>query len=125
MTQEALLARVDDKFCLDFLARMVQHKSYTQTEGEKALAGFMVQEMRARGVPMKESIEGAPNTKLRQTATESVRIPVTVRGVKLYIDGALGSRGAALIEPYSDDPNNLGLLVSTGTHLEEVARVRI
>ena len=47
---------------------------------------------------------------------------LTVRGVKMYIDGALGSRGAALIEPYSDDPNNLGLLVSTGAHLEEVAR---
>jgi len=47
---------------------------------------------------------------------------LTVRGVKLYSDGALGSRGAALIEPYSDDPNNLGLLVSTGAHLEDVAR---
>ncbi|MBV8200939.1 MAG: amidohydrolase [Acidobacteria bacterium] len=47
---------------------------------------------------------------------------VTVRGVKLYADGALGSRGAALVEPYSDDPANLGLLVSTGAHLEAVAR---
>lgn len=47
---------------------------------------------------------------------------ITVRGVKLYADGALGSRGAALIEPYSDDPGNLGLLVSTGAHLEAVAR---
>ncbi|HEX9942758.1 MAG TPA: amidohydrolase [Thermoanaerobaculia bacterium] len=47
---------------------------------------------------------------------------LTVRGVKLYIDGALGSRGAALLEPYSDDPGNLGLLVSTGAHLEDVSR---
>src|SRR5262249_6753023 len=47
---------------------------------------------------------------------------LTVRGVKLYADGALGSRGAALVEPYSDDPGNLGLLVSPGAHLEEVAR---
>jgi predicted amidohydrolase YtcJ len=47
---------------------------------------------------------------------------LTVRGVKMYIDGALGSRGAALVEPYSDDPGNLGLLVSTGDHLEDVAR---
>ena len=47
---------------------------------------------------------------------------LTVRGVKMYIDGALGSRGAALIEPYNDDPGNLGLLVSTGPHLEEVSR---
>jgi len=49
-------------------------------------------------------------------------VRVNIRGVKLYADGALGSRGAALLEPYSDDPNNLGLLVSTGEHLEAVAR---
>jgi predicted amidohydrolase YtcJ len=47
---------------------------------------------------------------------------LTVRGVKMYVDGALGSRGAALLEPYSDDPNNLGLLLSTGAHLEDVSR---
>jgi predicted amidohydrolase YtcJ len=45
-----------------------------------------------------------------------------VRGVKLYVDGALGSRGAALVEPYSDDPGNIGLLVSSGDHLAEVSR---
>ena len=50
MTPKQLLARIDEKSCLDFLARMVQHKSYTQTEGEKALAGFMVGEMRALGL---------------------------------------------------------------------------
>jgi hypothetical protein len=44
-----------------------------------------------------------------------------VRGVKLYADGALGSRGAALVEPYADDPGNLGLLVSSEDHLAEVA----
>ena len=33
-----------------------------------------------------------------------------IRAVKLYADGALGSRGAALLAPYSDDPNNSGLL---------------
>jgi len=32
-----------------------------------------------------------------------------VRAVKIYADGALGSRGAAMIEPYSDDPENRGL----------------
>jgi predicted amidohydrolase YtcJ len=47
---------------------------------------------------------------------------VTVRGVKMYADGALGSRGAALIEPYSDDPKNSGLLLTTGDHMEDVAR---
>lgn len=32
-----------------------------------------------------------------------------IAAVKLYTDGALGSRGAAMIEPYSDDPENRGL----------------
>jgi len=38
---------------------------------------------------------------------------LSVRGIKLYIDGALGSRGAALLAPYSDSPGSAGLLVNT------------
>ncbi len=34
-----------------------------------------------------------------------------VRAIKIYLDGALGSRGAALLEPYSDEPKNKGLLL--------------
>lgn len=37
---------------------------------------------------------------------------LSIRSVKAYGDGALGSRGAALIEPYSDDKHNHGLLVT-------------
>jgi predicted amidohydrolase YtcJ len=35
---------------------------------------------------------------------------LVMRGVKLFADGALGSRGAALLADYSDDPGNSGLL---------------
>ena len=38
---------------------------------------------------------------------------LSVRSVKLYADGALGSRGAAMLTPYSDDPKNSGLLFDT------------
>jgi predicted amidohydrolase YtcJ len=34
----------------------------------------------------------------------------TFRTIKVVSDGALGSRGAALLEPYSDDPGNKGIL---------------
>jgi hypothetical protein len=47
---------------------------------------------------------------------------LTVRSVKLYADGALGSRGAALLEPYSDDPGNSGLLVTPPGEILEAAR---
>ena len=35
---------------------------------------------------------------------------ITTRAIKLYADGALGSRGAALLQPYADDLNNDGLM---------------
>ena len=41
-----------------------------------------------------------------------------IRALKLYADGALGSRGAALLAPYSDEPTNSGLLVSRPEHIE-------
>jgi hypothetical protein len=45
-----------------------------------------------------------------------------VFAVKAYADGALGSRGAALLEPYADDPGNRGLLVTSPDSLEMTAR---
>jgi predicted amidohydrolase YtcJ len=44
-----------------------------------------------------------------------------IRSIKLYADGALGSRGAALLDPYADDPKNNGLLKSTPEHLRDVS----
>jgi predicted amidohydrolase YtcJ len=42
---------------------------------------------------------------------------LTVHAVKLFSDGALGSRGAAMLAPYSDDPHNRGLLFHSPTEL--------
>jgi predicted amidohydrolase YtcJ len=47
---------------------------------------------------------------------------LTVRSIKLYADGALGSRGAALKEAYADDPDNTGLLMMHASDIERVAR---
>lgn len=46
---------------------------------------------------------------------------LTVRAVKLYADGALGSRGAALIEPYADDPVNRGITMQSADGLRALA----
>jgi len=45
-----------------------------------------------------------------------------MRSVKLYADGALGSRGAALLEPYSDDHGNHGLLLTQPDELRRIVR---
>lgn len=43
-----------------------------------------------------------------------------LNGVKLYLDGALGSRGAWLLEPYADDPGNTGLPLLTQAQLRNL-----
>ena len=45
-----------------------------------------------------------------------------LRAVKLYSDGALGSRGAALIEPYSDEPTSHGLLFHTFADMDAMVK---
>jgi hypothetical protein len=46
---------------------------------------------------------------------------IAVRAIKVYADGALGSRGAKLLEPYADEPSQSGLLVTPIDRMEEVA----
>ena len=47
---------------------------------------------------------------------------LNIQAVKLYSDGALGSRGAAMIEPYSDDVENRGLPFWTQDELDGFVR---
>jgi predicted amidohydrolase YtcJ len=46
---------------------------------------------------------------------------LTIRSIKLFVDGALGSRGAWLIEPYTDMPGHYGHAVSKISYLQEVS----
>lgn len=50
---------------------------------------------------------------------------VIARGIKFYMDGALGSRGAALLAPYDDEPDNSGLFLSTRPNSEEMMRAAL
>jgi len=45
-----------------------------------------------------------------------------VNTIKLYADGALGSRGAYLLSDYSDDPGNQGLLMNESSYFEAICR---
>jgi len=46
-----------------------------------------------------------------------------VKGVKVYADGALGSRGACLLQPYNDKPGWTGFLLRNPSHYDSLARV--
>jgi hypothetical protein len=46
-----------------------------------------------------------------------------VTSFKVYADGALGSRGACLLQPYTDRPGWSGFLLSNPSHFDSVANV--
>jgi len=50
---------------------------------------------------------------------------LTVRAIKSYVDGALGSRGAWLLEPYADLPSSTGLAVTEPAELRQVAELAL
>lgn len=45
---------------------------------------------------------------------------LALQSVKIYGDGALGSRGAAMLKPYSDDPGNTGLLFHSQEEMNQM-----
>lgn len=47
---------------------------------------------------------------------------LTVRSFKVYADGALGSRGALLRKPYSDQPGHFGLLTTSLPAMDSIAQ---
>lgn len=96
MDRKALLARIDEKGSLDILSRMVQHKSYTETEGEKALVRHMVQQMRAIGMDANE----APVVDGRINAIGTLR--GTGGGKSLMFNGHLDTNPAT--EGWTVDP---------------------
>lgn len=84
----------------------------------------LVEELASRGeLPIR--VDGF----LRQSDAEQVIATGTtedasglfhLRGIKLFMDGALGSRGAALFAPYADQPHNTGLLLISEQELEDL-----
>ena len=50
---------------------------------------------------------------------------LTIRAIKKQMDGALGSRGAWMLEPYADDPATTGLNTEPVAEIEETARIAI
>jgi predicted amidohydrolase YtcJ len=50
---------------------------------------------------------------------------LSVRSIKLFFDGALGSRGAAFFTPYQDDPGNTGLLRITPEYITAISKAAL
>lgn len=66
-----------------------------------------------------ELAKGLPGAIVRGAANDHF----TIGGIKRYMDGALGSRGAWLLAPYSDDASTSGLVLAELDDLRETARI--
>jgi len=65
----------------------------------------------------------APNLELIAPRGPLLKDRLTARSFKMTADGALGSRGAYLLEPYADDPTNRGLITLRPEELERVCGI--
>ncbi len=70
----------------------------------------------------------AHDSTLAQTLADGVRTGavddlLTVRSVKIVLDGALGSRGAQLRQPYADEPGKRGLSLASDAELDSIIRL--
>lgn len=71
-----------------------------------------------------------PNTVIAEQAA-NIRVigygdnHFTVRAIKKYMDGALGSRGAWMLAPYSDLPSTSGLFIDSPEEIERTAKLAL
>jgi len=85
----------------------------------------------ALGVRLYVMLRAAPDALAERAAAGEIPLigygddRLTVRAIKVTIDGALGSHGAWLLEPYADMPESSGLNTSSLERLEQTARVAI
>lgn len=80
-------------------------------------------ELSARNYVMVSAGAVCLDSLLRVGARDNVdgRHMIAIRAIKAYADGALGSRGARLLEPYADEPSHAGLLVTPIAELDRLA----
>lgn len=96
MNSQQLLAAIDDEYCLNFLARMVQHKSYSQTDGERKLAEYMASQMQMLG--LETQLQPVPGERLNAIGT----LRGTGGGKSLLFNGHLDTN--PVTEGWTVDP---------------------
>ncbi|MCF6143956.1 MULTISPECIES: amidohydrolase [Pseudoalteromonas] len=73
-----------------------------------------------RIVAMLSATDPALESMLRAGRYKDLNDFMSIRSVKIYADGALGSRGAALLNDYADRKNHQGLMLETQQKLEQL-----
>ena len=84
---------------------------------EMQKAGFLKMRINAMVSPTEENFE----TFVKKGPYKTDRLVVS--SIKLFADGALGSRGALLLKDYSDDPGNSGLQIETQEYYDRICQL--
>nr|GAT57888.1 amidohydrolase 3 [Mycena chlorophos] len=87
-----------------------------------AEAGKLPIRLYLMAVPSAENFTGWEPSKLQRLVNHGPQGHLTLRSVKLFTDGALGSWGAALREPYSDKPETKGIMRSSPETMDQLIR---
>lgn len=104
--------------CLAFGITEVHDMNVSIDALEASAAAAAAGELRLRSSAF---IEGMNDSWRDFGSPRSIAPKLDVVGVKYFIDGALGSRGALLLEPYADDPTTNGFCLITRDELVERA----
>ncbi len=117
--RQALLKAQEDCFAvgLTSVVNAGLDKDYVQTIDKMNKDKVLKMRIYAMLSPTAENIE----TYLKKGIYKTPYLHVA--SIKLYADGALGSRGACLLEPYSDDGGNYGFLVNSPAYLDSLCRM--
>ncbi|MDA4124185.1 MAG: amidohydrolase family protein [Thaumarchaeota archaeon] len=104
------------KFGLTTLHTIVSADSYaSELEAIVSLLSAGALSLRHRLYIPAEALGYVAEKRIREKLDDD---QVRINGVKIYADGSLGARTAALREPYSDDPGNTGILRHTAEELD-------
>ncbi|KAK7441742.1 hypothetical protein VKT23_016405 [Stygiomarasmius scandens] len=126
-------AWTEDQMSEFFDTTMKQALSYGLTsihdaDSSPAMISFMKKQADENNIPMHLYLMGnVPSDvywgdKIPRLINYGKAGRLTVRSIKLFTDGALGSWGAALLEPYSDKPSTKGILRSSPEALFELVK---
>ena len=117
--KKALAKAEEDCFSLGLTSVVDAGLSYTAVTliDEMQLSGKLQMRINAMLSPSEDNFEHFVKKGIYTTDR------LTVRSIKLYADGALGSRGAKLIQPYSDDPHNNGLLIEQPEYFSKICEL--
>ena len=114
--ERALVVGAQREIALGWTAVQIAGQNYAESELVRRLVAEQRIKLRIY------SAVSAPGADAERLLTDGAVIGesdgrFTRRGVKLFIDGALGSRGAALLAPYADSPQSSGLLMKNESEL--------